>query len=174
MECVQVFLVKPFRKQAEKASQGTPDRNAGRAAVRCSGPSSGPIVRHCCIWTLCSFQSIGLFICLILSPDLWALWWQKLWFGSSKDLLGPSSVSVGRIDHVRLALDRMCGWQCYHVDFILAFPGAPSTCPGASLLHSGTGTSRRGFDKYLGMWSPLPISQRKKPQGPDKSKLGQC
>ena len=29
MECVQVFLVKPFRKQAERVLQGTWDRNVG-------------------------------------------------------------------------------------------------------------------------------------------------
>ena len=30
MECVHIFLVKPFRKQTVKASQGTQDGNGGK------------------------------------------------------------------------------------------------------------------------------------------------
>ena len=94
---------------------------------------------------------------------------------SSKDLLGPSSVSVGRTDHVCLALDRMCGWQCIlHVVYLLSLePLAPAL--ELPLLHSGTGTSRRGFDKYLGNVKPPPLSHRGSKWGPDKeSKLGKC
>lgn len=94
---------------------------------------------------------------------------------SSKDLLGPSSVSVGRTDHVRLALDRMCGWQgILHVVYLLSLePPAPAL--ELPLLHSGTETSRRGFDKYLGNVKHPPPSHGGRNWGPDKeSKLGQC
>lgn len=60
---------------------------------------------------------------------------------SSKDLLGPSPVSVVSIEQIRLALDRICGWQCIlHMVYLLSQePLAPAL--ELPLLHSGTETT---------------------------------
>ena len=132
MECVQVFLVKPFRKQAEKAPQGTPDRNAGKHLSGTVVPALAPqfpALLHLDTPHASEHRSVYLsdfvprFVSSVMAEALCR---------SSKDLLGQSSVSVGRTDHVHLALDRMCGWQgILHVVYLLSLE-PPNTCPGAS------------------------------------------